>query len=333
MFGYDLRHQREAQPRAVFAPRDEGLEDVLRDLGRDAGTVVDDLDLQGQARLRAVLAAEPQRHLVEGADADDAAALPRRLGRVLEKVLEHLQHLVAVRPGGGSEGSYSSTNFMFAAKPTIADLRARSRRSWTLTAFRSGGLRLPNCSTCSRSFTIRRASPTMRSVRSRSSPSRFIDRSCAAPVIPASGFLISCASISAMPMADLAADLAECARVRRSAVERVSISRRTKPGIPIIGAICMLHCTGGLSPQDTSTLLMKSIAWSDADAAEAFLDRRVDGEAVEDRRALERPGGDVEERFGREVDLGDDVAGVEQKRRDGQRGPELFAEGLHAASA
>src|SRR6056297_3521013 len=162
----------------------------------------------------------------------------------------------------GSEGSYSSTNFMFAAKPTLADFRARSSRSWTFTALRSGGLRLPNCSTCSRSFTIRRVSPTIRSVRSRSSPSRFIERSCAAPVIPASGFLISWASISAMPIADFAAEVTECARPSRSATERLSISSRTKPGMPIIGAIWMLHWTGGLSPELTSTLLMNRSAWS-----------------------------------------------------------------------
>ena len=202
-----------------------------------------------------------------------------------------------------------------------------------LTALRSGGLRFPNCSTCSTSFTMRRVSSTIRSVSSRSSPSRFIDRSCAAPVMPASGFLISCASIAAMPMADFAADLAECARFSRSAVERVSMRRRTKPGIPIMGAIWMLHWTGGFSPEETSTLLMKRSAWS-------VRTRRKLSSMGASMASLSKTGAPLRERaevlrkdLGGRVDLGDDVVGVEEEGRDGERAPELVAEGDHAASA
>ena len=120
---------------------------------------------------------------------------------------------------------------MCAAKPTIAERRARSSTSCMLTARRCGGRRLPNCSTCSSSFTIRRLSPTMRSVSSRSSPVRFMPRSCAAPVMPASGFLISWASISAMPMAERAARRGTRARgrgARRCPAARPARARRPR---------------------------------------------------------------------------------------------------------
>ena len=98
------------------------------------------------------------------------------------------------------------------AKPTSADLRARSSTSWMLTGAAPAGAGCrtarpaPAASRCGASR--RRSGRSVRGPRR----ARFIDRSCAAPVIPASGFLISCASISAMPMADFAADFDDASR-------------------------------------------------------------------------------------------------------------------------
>ncbi len=130
-----------------------------------------------------------------------------------------------------------------------------------LTGRRSGGRMLPNCSTCSSSLTMRRVSSTIRSASSRSSAERFMAISWAAPEMPASGFLISWASISAMPMADLAADLTCIARPSRSAMSRGEITSRITSALSCIGAICRLHCTGARSPLVTSTSLMNSGDW------------------------------------------------------------------------
>jgi hypothetical protein len=81
--------------------------------------------------------------------------------------------------------------------------------------------------------------------------------SCAAPVIPASGFLISWASISAMPMAISAADFDRMARSSRPASSRFSSSTRTWSGLSASGAICTSQDTGLRLPVPTSTALTK----------------------------------------------------------------------------
>ncbi len=68
-------------------------------------------------------------------------------------------------------------------------------------------------------------------------------------------------------------------------------------------------------------------------ALERILERRVDRQGVEHRLAAQRPGRRVEEQFGGRVHLGDDVARIQQERRDRQRVPEGFTEMPHAASA
>jgi hypothetical protein len=60
-----------------------------------------------------------------------------------------------------------------------------------------------------------------------------IDRSCAAPEMPASGFLISCASISAMPMADFAAVLVPIERPSRSAISRGRQDQQHDAGVVV----------------------------------------------------------------------------------------------------
>ena len=89
---------------------------------------------------------------------------------------------------------------------------------------------------------MRRVSSTIRSVISQSSADRFIDKSCAAPEMPANGFLISCANISAMPIADFAA--VEALRVRpiRSAITRGEMSSKIRSGSSCSGAICSRQC-------------------------------------------------------------------------------------------
>ena len=75
MFRNNLGHQRQSQPGAILAPRNKGLEDFVNDSGRNAGAVVDDLNLQRQGLPGAIGAAQAQAVFIESSDLDFAFAI------------------------------------------------------------------------------------------------------------------------------------------------------------------------------------------------------------------------------------------------------------------
>ena len=91
------------------------------------------------------------------------------------------------------------------AKPLWANLRTCSSTSWMLTGARSSGRTTENISMRSTSATIRSASSQISRVSSRSPGSAPCSSSWAAPRMPDSGFLTSCASIAAMAVTERAA--------------------------------------------------------------------------------------------------------------------------------
>ena len=123
------------------------------------------------------------------------------------EVQEHLQQLVGVaRASAAATGRSPRRTACARAKP---DLRRPPRAVEHVVDVERPALRraqvaelLDLLDAACRSAPPRRIRP----VSSRSRRPSPIDRSCAAPEIPASGFLISCASISAMPMTDRAAE-------------------------------------------------------------------------------------------------------------------------------
>lgn len=114
---------------------------------------------------------------------------------------------------------------------------------------RSAGRRSPNCSTRSTSLPIRAASSRISPASSRSVSGSDISSNCAAPLIPASGFRISCASIAAMPVTERTAERWLRERSIRSARPCGWRRRRTSPGLSSRGTACMLCGWRGVVPQ------------------------------------------------------------------------------------
>ena len=118
-------------------------------------------------------------------------------------------------------------------------------------ALRCAGRRSPKASTRSTSLPIRAASAWISPVSSRSASPSPISSSCAAPEIPASGFLISCASIAAMPVTERAAERWPRLRSILSAMPCGCIRIRISPSVSCSGAACTFCSCGGCSPQPT----------------------------------------------------------------------------------
>ncbi len=95
-----LADQREAKPSAVFAARDEGIEDVGGDIRRQARAVVHDLDPERQ-RGGTVLAQASERTVEESSETYGSGGVSRGFGGIFQKVEKDLKHLVAVDEGGG----------------------------------------------------------------------------------------------------------------------------------------------------------------------------------------------------------------------------------------
>jgi hypothetical protein len=97
---HQLGDQRQAQARAIGLGGDERLEQVLAQVGRDAGAVVDDAHFQrGPTQRLALGGADAHAVAVGGGDGDLAAAVAARMGRlggVLHQVQEDLDQLVLV---------------------------------------------------------------------------------------------------------------------------------------------------------------------------------------------------------------------------------------------
>ena len=106
MVGNDLGNEGEPQPGAVFTARNEGFKNIGGNLGRDAGAGIDDFNLQRQRRRAAILAAQAQRQVIEGVQADrPPLARPLAgLGCVLDQVEKDLKQLVRIGIGGGERG-------------------------------------------------------------------------------------------------------------------------------------------------------------------------------------------------------------------------------------
>ncbi|MNV90238.1 hypothetical protein D3C71_1846070 [compost metagenome] len=105
-----------------------------------------------------------------------------------------------------------------------------------LSGTRSTGLSSENTSIRSTSETIRSVSSQISRVSARSSSLTEVSSNCAAPRMPESGFLISCASIEARPVTERAA--ARCVNCRSilSAIDRSWNTTTTEPGSEITGA-------------------------------------------------------------------------------------------------
>ena len=203
-----------------------------------------------------------------------------------------------------------------------------------LSGRRCAGRRSPNCSTRSTSLPIRAASAWISPVSSRSASPSPISSSCAAPEMPASGFLISCASIAAMPVTERAAERWPRLRSILSAMPCGCIRIRISPSPSCSGAAWTFCSCGGWSAQPTMTLYC---------ATETPLRRAcptTSSTALSAPRNL--PSGRpaicrsevAAEALGRRVGGDDACRRVDHQRRIGDGAPErLEAAGVHAAAS
>ena len=165
--------------------------------------------VQGQRGRGAVLAAHAQRQVVEGVQADRAAAGPRaRFGGVLDQVQEHLHQLVRVGTGRRQRGVVILDDRHMGGKAHQGRSAGAVQRIVDVHRAAVRRAQVAELLDLLQQFHDAAGFLDDQIGQFRSSGARFIDSSCAAPEMPASGFLISCASISAMPMADFAADFA-----------------------------------------------------------------------------------------------------------------------------
>ncbi len=127
---------------------------------------------------------------------------------------------------------------MWRAKPEWARRFTCSSTTWMLTGSRSIGRSSVNTSMRSTSFTIRSASSQISRVKVRSSSPTDCSSSCAAPRMPDSGFLISCASMAASAVTERAAPRWVSWRSILSAMVRSCSITTTWSGRSGSGATC-----------------------------------------------------------------------------------------------
>ena len=199
-----------------------------------------------------------------------------------------------------------------------------------LTGPRATGRSSPNTSMRSTSVTMRSASSQISRVSMRSSDEAGCSSSCAAPRMPDSGFLISCASIAASAITERAALRCVNCRSILSAMVRSCSMTTIWPGRSVSGATCRSTCR---SPP----ILRR------AEIDLVFVDRRAAGAHLIDQRqqrtaerhqflqrlALQKLGRDFEERFGGDIGVDDLAVGRDQQHRIGQRVEDRFAVGGH----
>jgi hypothetical protein len=329
----DLRHQGQAQPGPVVAPRDEGFEDVLLDLGRQARPVIDDLHLKRQGRAGSVLAPQPERQVVEGAQTDRAAGAAAGLGGVAQQVQEDLQHLVGIHMGRRQGrvvflddphmGGEAQDRGLARTVQQIVDVDhppgRRTQVAELLDLFQQrddpSGFRDDQIGQFA---VLGRQVHRQKLRRPRDPGQRVLDlvREHLGHADGRAGRGLDHLR-PAQPVGDLARlhqQQHEAGHAGHRRDLHVALHRR-----PVAAA-----------DVDIVDEKRRVVA---AHPAEGLVQRRVDREAVEDRRPAQRPGRGVQEILGRRVDLGDHVAGIEQEGRDGKRGPEGIVHRVHAASA
>ena len=189
-----------------------------------------------------------------------------------------------------------------------------------LTGSRSTGRSSANTSMRSTSFTMRSASSQISRVSVRSSSPADCSSSCAAPRMPDSGFLISCASIAASAMTERAAPRWVSWRSILSAMVRSCSITTTWPGRSGSGATCRSTSRSpGLRGVDRST----RYSLTGRAAVAHLLDQRQQRAAERHQIAQQLPPqqqhGDLEERLGRDIGVGDLAVGGDDHDRQRQR--------------
>ncbi len=131
------------------------------------------------------------------------------------------------RPAAGGVVVFGDADL--ARKPARASAFTWSSTEWMLTGWRSTGRSSENTSIRSTSETMRSVSSQISRVSARSSSDTAVSSSCAAPRMPESGFLISCASMEARPVTERAAARCVSCRSILSAIERSWNTMTTEP--------------------------------------------------------------------------------------------------------
>ena len=192
------------------------------------------------------------------------------------------------------------------AKPDCASFFTRSSTTWMLTGSRSTGRSSANTSMRSTSFTMRSASSQIRRVSVRSSSSADCSSSCAAPRMPESGFLISCASMAASAITERAAPRWVSCRSILSAMVRSCSITTTWPGRSGTGAtLRSTRRSPGLRGVDRSTRYSFTAEPRLRTCSTSASSGEPNGTRSRSAMAPQQQHRDFEEGFGRDVRLGD----------------------------
>ena len=204
------------------------------------------------------------------------------------------------------------------AKLVLAILRTRSSTSWMLTGLR-GKLRVsPKDSIRSIRLRMRSVSAQISCVRFFSLSGTASSSSCAAPRMPASGFLISCASTAAMPCIERTAPRCRSWRSMRCARLRSCRVMMTAPSGSGSG-VTMTSATR--SPW--RGVERSSVAFADRGAALARLRDQADQRTAERHQLIQlllqqEAGAGVEELLRRRIDEQQFEAGAHHEHRHRQ---------------
>ena len=199
-----------------------------------------------------------------------------------------------------------------------------------LTGPRATGRSSPNTSMRSTSVTMRSASSQISRVSMRSSDEAACSSSCAAPRMPDSGFLISCASIAASAITERAAlRWVNCRSILSAMVRSCSITT-IWPGRSVSGATC--RSTWRSPPirgVPRSTLYSLTGEPLDAHLIDQRQQRTAERHQFLQRLALQKLRRNLEERFRGHVGVDDLAVGRDQQHRIGQRVEDGLAVGRH----
>ena len=196
MVADDLGHQRKPEAGTVGLGGDERIEQDRHQVRRHARAVILDDDLQRQ---RDALGQQPWTEMrMPGRNAVENlisafGVRSRASAAFFTRFRNTWMSWSRLPPTGGSDGSYSSWKLMPLATPFLASSFTRSRMTWMLIGSRSIGRSSPNTSTRSIRSTMRSTSSRTSRASGSSSAVTLCSSSCAAPRMPESGFLISCA--------------------------------------------------------------------------------------------------------------------------------------------
>ena len=185
-----------------------------------------------------------------------------------------------------------------------------------LTGPRATGRSSPNTSMRSTSVTMRSASSQISRVSMRSSEDAACSSSCAAPRMPDSGFLISCASIAASAITERAAlRCVNCRSILSAMVRSCSITT-IWPGRSVSGATC--RSTWRSPPirgVPRSTLYSLTGEPLDAHLIDQRQQRAAERHQFLQRLALQKLRRNLEKRFRGHVGIDDPAVGRHQQHR------------------